>query len=83
MQTASVKRLIDKLVEQYDKDIHRIDGNEIFYNATLNDYGRVWESCTLYIPLIIIAFTIIIGISKACFHFCYMLIKNCFNKLSY
>ena len=41
MQTASVKRLIDKLVEQYDKDIHRIDGNEIFYNATLNDYGRV------------------------------------------
>ena len=29
------KRLNDKLVKECDKDI---DGNEIIYNATLNDY---------------------------------------------
>ena len=74
------KRLIDKLVKECDEDI---DGNEMVYNATLNDYGTVWKSCTLYIVLLIIAFIIIMGISGACFYFYWHSIKNCFNKLSY
>ena len=60
------KRLIDKLVKECDKDI---DGNEMVYNATLNDYGRVCKSCTLYMLLLIIKFRIIVGIGGACFYF--------------
>ena len=38
------KKLIDKLVEECNKDI---DGNEIIHNVTLNDCGRVCNSCTI------------------------------------
>ena len=40
------KKLVDKLVEECRKEI---DGNEMIYNATLNDYGNVCGSCTTYI----------------------------------
>ena len=36
------KVLIDKLVEN-------IDGCEMIYNDTLNDYGKICNSCTVYI----------------------------------
>ena len=60
------KRLIYELVEKCDDDI---DGNQMVYNATLNDCRSVCKSCTLYIVLLIITFIIIIGISGACFYF--------------
>ena len=40
------KRFIDKLVEECSKSI---DGNEMVYNETLNDYEKVRNSCTVYI----------------------------------
>ena len=42
------KKLIDKLVEKSDEDIH---GNEMVYNATLYNYVRVCKSCALYLVL--------------------------------
>ena len=42
----------------------------MIYNATLNNYENVCGSCTIYTVLFVIAFSIIIGISRAfiCFH---------------
>ena len=41
----------------------------MIYNKTLIDYGKVCNSCTVYIVLFVIAFLIIIGISSAFIHF--------------
>ena len=71
------KKPINKLVKKCNKDIDR---NEMVYNATLNNYGRV---CTLYIVLIIITFITIIGIIGGCVCFYWYTIKKSFNKLSY
>ena len=56
-----LKKIIDKLVEECSKNI---DGNEMIYNGTLNDYGNICNSCTVYIVLFVIALLIIKGISK-------------------
>ena len=45
--------LIDKLVEECSQNI---DKNKMVYNETLNDYGIVCNSCTIYIVLFVIAF---------------------------
>ena len=74
------KRLIDKLYEKCDEDI---DGNEMVYNASLYDYGRVCRSCTLYAVLLIIACIMIMGISCAFFYFYRRMKGNYFNVLSY
>ena len=42
----SRKKLVDKLVEECSKNI---DGNEMIYNDTLNDYEKVCNSCTIHI----------------------------------
>ena len=60
------KKLIDKLVEECSEDI---DGNEMIYNTTLNDYVNLCNSCTIYTALLVIAFLIIIGISNAFVYF--------------
>ena len=49
------KGLIDQLVEECNKSI---DGNEIIYNDTLNDYGKICNSWTVYIVLLAIFFII-------------------------
>ena len=38
------KDLVDNLFEECSENI---DQNEIVYNETLNDQGRVWNSCTI------------------------------------
>ena len=38
-------RLIDKLADECKGNV---DGNEMIYNATLNDYERVCKSSKLY-----------------------------------
>ena len=64
------KKLVHKLVEECSENI---DGNEMIYSETLNDYGKVCNSCTIYIVLFVIAFLIIIGISSAFIYFhCYL-----------
>ena len=45
------KMLIDKIIEKCDENI---DGNEMIYNVTLYDCGKICKSCTLYIILLII-----------------------------
>ena len=67
------KRLIDKLVVECCVNI---DGNETIYNGTLDDYGNVWNSCTVYLVMFVIAFLIIIGISSAYFYFHWYLEKD-------
>ena len=43
------------------------------YNGTLNDYEKVFNSCTICIVLFVVAFLIIICISGAYFYFdCYL-----------
>ena len=44
------ERLSNKLVEECSEDIN---GDEVFHNVTLNDYGKVRNPCTiLYIALL-------------------------------
>ena len=62
----------DKLVEECSEII---DGNKMSYIGTLNDYGKVCNSCNIYIVLFFIAFLIIIGISSAYFYFRWYLKK--------
>ena len=52
---------VDKLFEECSENI---DENEMVYNGTLNDYGKAYNYCTIYIVLFVIAFLIIIGISS-------------------
>ena len=47
----------------------------MIYNATLDDYKNVCNSCTIYILLFVIAFLIIIGISNAFNYFHWYLKK--------
>ena len=63
-------KLVDKLVEELSE---KIDGNEMIYNKTLNDYKKIFYSCTLYKALFAIAFLIIIDISSAFLYFCWYL----------
>ena len=42
------KELISKLVQECSEDI---DGNDMIYNATLNDHRRVCNTCAIYIVL--------------------------------
>ena len=61
------KRLIDELVEECSENI---DGNEIIYNSTINDYEKICSPCTVYIALFVIFSIISISISSVyiCFH---------------
>ena len=70
------ERLIDKLVEECSENI---DGNELIYNATLNDHGKVCSSCTVYMVLLVIFFIISIGISCAFIYFYWYLKKDITN----
>ena len=47
--------MINALVEECSENI---DGNELIYNATLNDHGKVCYSCTIYIVSLVIFFII-------------------------
>ena len=55
------KKLVDKLVEECSEDIN---GNKMIHIVTLNDYGIVCHSCTIYTVLLVIVF-LIISISSA------------------
>ena len=68
------KKLIGKLAEECSENI---DGNEIIYNSTLNaiplnDYGKIYNPCTLWIVLLIIFFIISVSVSSIFiyFHWC-------------
>ena len=56
------KKLVDKFVEECSENI---DENEIIYSGTVNDYGNVCNSCTIYIVLFVIFLIISISISSA------------------
>ena len=58
--------LVEKLVEECSDNI---DGNKMIYKRTLNDYGNICNSCTIYIVSFIIAFLIIISTSSAFIYF--------------
>ena len=54
--------LVDKLVEEGSENI---DGNEMIHN----DFGKVCNSCTIYIVSFVTAFLIIISIKSAFTYF--------------
>ena len=56
------KKSVDKLVEEFRENI---DGNLMIYD----DYGNVCNYCAICIVFLVIAFLIIIGISKAFIYF--------------
>ena len=56
----------NKLVEEYSENIDR---NKTIYNANLNGYERVCNSCTVYIVLLVIVFSIINGVRSVFFNF--------------
>ena len=59
-----------------------VDGNEVVYDVTFNDYGRTCKSCTLDAILLIITFIIIMDISGGvCFYFYWHTLKN--NLINY
>ena len=60
------KRLVDELVEECNENI---DGNKMIYNGTLNDYGEICNSCTVYIVLLVIFFKLSISISSVFIYF--------------
>ena len=64
------KRLIDKPLEECSENIY---GNKMIYNRALNaiplnDYGKVYNSCTVYIVFAIF-FMIDISISSVFIYF--------------
>ena len=62
------KKLISMLAEEFSEDVN---GNKIFHNGTLNDFGKVSNSCTIYIVLLVILFIISI---KICSEFLILLV---------
>ena len=65
------KRLVDKLVKECSENI---DGNEMIYSDPLNaipfnDYGKICNSCTVYIVLLVIFFIVSISISSVFIYF--------------
>ena len=66
------KKLLDKLVEECSENF---DKNEMI-SVTLNNYGNVCNSCTIYIVLFAIAFLIIITVSSAFIYFHWHLKKS-------
>ena len=41
----------------------------MIYNKTLSDNGKIWNSCTIYIVLLVTVFLKIFGMSSAYFYF--------------
>ena len=60
------KEIVDKLVEGCSENI---DENGMVFNGTVNDYGEVCNSCTIYIVLLVIFLIISIRISSAFIYF--------------
>ena len=54
------KRLFDKPVQERSGNIN---WNKMIYNSTLNDYGKIYNSCTIHIVLLVMFFIISIGAS--------------------
>ena len=73
------KILVDKLAEEYSENI---DGNKMIYNKTLNDYGKIFNSRTVYIVLLVIFFIISISISSVFIYFHWSLKKKILLVLS-
>ena len=72
------KKLVNKLVEECSEII---DESKIIYNSSLNDYKKVCNSCTVYIVLLAIFFTISIGLSCVFIYFHWYLIRR-HNKIT-
>ena len=74
------KRLIDKLVEECSENAN---GNKVIYNGTLNDYGKICNSCTVYTVLLVICFIISIRISTIFIYFHWHLKRKYIDKTFY
>ena len=73
------KILVVKLAEEFSENI---DGNKMIYNKTLNDYGEIFNSRTVYIVLLVIFFIISISISSVFIYFHWSLKKKILFVLS-
>ena len=66
MKNVNAEKKGDKLVEEYSE---KIDGNEMIYKGTLNDYIKVCKSCAIYMVLFVIFLIISTVISSELFIF--------------
>ena len=72
------KELVDKLVDKCTENVEEVKIAK--YTLTENENQHKWSSCTLYIVLFSISFTINIGIATSFIYYKYMNHdeKNCF-----
>ena len=73
------KRLIDKLVDEFIKDIN---GNEMIHKETLDDQEKVCNPCIIYTILLVIIFITLMNFGSLYIYFYWHTMKKCFNKLS-
>ena len=79
------KSLVDKLVEECSENV---DGNKMIYNGTLstiplNDYGKISNSCTVYIVLLVMFLVVSISISSVFIYFYWYLKRRYTETTTY
>ena len=73
------KKIVDELVEKCSKNI---DGNEMIYNGTVNDYEDVCNSCEIYIVLFVIFLIISTSSSSVFIYFRWYLKRSDTNTIA-
>ena len=68
------KKIVDKLVDECTEIVEEVKPAKIFLAE--NENGNKYSSCTLYIVLMIIFFTIFTGITTYFVYYNWSLIKN-------
>ena len=72
--------LVDRLVEECSENF---DGNKMIHNGTFYDYGKICNSCTVYILLLVVFFIISIRISSVFIYFHWYLKRRCIETTIY
>ena len=67
------EKLVNRLTEECSENIH---GNKMIYNGSLNDYGKISNSCMVYIVLLVIFFKISVRISSVFIYFYWYLTRR-------
>ena len=74
------KKLVDRLAEECSENIDR---NKMIYPGTLNGYGKMCNSCTVHIVLLVIFSMISISISSAFIYFHWYLKRRYIETIIY
>ena len=75
------KKLVDKLIDEYTETIEEVKLAEITLFENENNYK--YNSCIVYIVLMIVVFTIFTGITVYLAYYNWSLIKNNFSCIKF